>query len=109
VTAILIGSPCRVPVCPLRRDAPVGGGFGWPGYAYVARTVRSLLPFLERVGAVRGEEVDIDTLEDRCAPRSPARTASNCFRPSWGPGLAPDLSASHLHEWAVSPFFWPEA
>jgi integrase len=36
VTAILIGSPCRVPVCPLRRDAPVGGGFGWPGYAYVA-------------------------------------------------------------------------
>src|SRR5215212_10204921 len=74
-----------------------------------ARTVRSLLPFLERVGAVRGEEVDIDTLEDRCAPRSPARTACNCFRPLWGPGLAPDLSASPLHEWAVSPFFWPES
>ena len=49
----------------LRRDAPLGGGPGWPGYAYVAETVRSLLPFLARVGAVRPEEVGVDTLEDR--------------------------------------------
>ena len=49
----------------LRRDAPVGGGPGWLGFAYVADTVRSLLPFLERVGAVRPDEVDIDTLEER--------------------------------------------
>ena len=46
----------------LRRDVPVGGG---PGYAYVAATVRSLLPFLERAGAVSAEEVGVDTLEDR--------------------------------------------
>jgi hypothetical protein len=43
----------------------VGGGPGWLGFAYVADTVRSLLPFLERMGAVRPEEVDIDTLEER--------------------------------------------
>jgi hypothetical protein len=43
----------------------VGGGPAWPGYAYVAATVRSLLPFLELAGAVSAEEVDVDTLEDR--------------------------------------------
>jgi SAM-dependent methyltransferase len=54
-----------LPAPQLRRDVPVGGGPDWPGYGYVADTVRSLLPFLERVGMVRGEEVDVDTLEDR--------------------------------------------
>ena len=49
----------------LRLDAPIGGGSDWPGYAYLARTVRSLLPFLEKVGAVTAAEIDIDTLEDR--------------------------------------------
>ena len=51
-----------LPAPQLRRDVPVGGG---PGYAYVAATVRSLLPFLERAGAVSAEEVGVDTLEDR--------------------------------------------
>jgi SAM-dependent methyltransferase len=54
-----------LPAPQLRRDAPMGGGPGWPGYAYVAATVRSLLPFLERAGLVRADEVDLDTLEDR--------------------------------------------
>lgn len=54
-----------LPAPQLRRDAPLGGGPGWPGYAYVAETVRSLLPFLQRFGAARPEEVDIDTLETR--------------------------------------------
>jgi SAM-dependent methyltransferase len=49
----------------LRIDAPLGGGPDWPGYAYVADTVKSLLPFLEEVGAVDPGLVDIDTLEDR--------------------------------------------
>jgi len=46
-------------------DAPMGGGPGWPGYAYVAATVRGLLPFLERAGLLRPDEVGLDTLEDR--------------------------------------------
>jgi hypothetical protein len=54
-----------LPAPQLRRDVPVGGGPTWPGYAYVAATVRSLLPLLERAGAVSAEEVGIDTLEDR--------------------------------------------
>jgi len=49
----------------LRLDAPVGGGEDWPGYAYVADTVRSLLPMLEQMGLVSAEDVDIETLADR--------------------------------------------
>lgn len=54
-----------LPAPQLRMDGPVGGGPDWPGYAYLASTVRSLLPFLEILGAVSAEEVDIDTLADR--------------------------------------------
>jgi ubiquinone/menaquinone biosynthesis C-methylase UbiE len=49
----------------LRLDAPVGGGENWSGYAYVADTVRSLLPMLEQMGLVSAEDVDIETLADR--------------------------------------------
>jgi hypothetical protein len=82
-----------LPAPQLRRDAPMGGGPGWPGYAYVAATVRSLLPFMERAGLVRADEVDVDTLEERCAPRSSPRTASRSCRPSWAPGPVPDRPA----------------
>src|SRR5829696_6019428 len=54
-----------LPYPQLRLDAPVGGGEDWPGYAYVADTVRSLLPMLEQMGAVKAEEVDVETLADR--------------------------------------------
>jgi ubiquinone/menaquinone biosynthesis C-methylase UbiE len=54
-----------LPATQLRLDAPVGGGEDWPGYAYVADTVRSLLPMMEQMGLVSAEDVDIDTLADR--------------------------------------------
>jgi SAM-dependent methyltransferase len=54
-----------LPAPHLRVDAAVGGGPDWPGYRYLAGTVRSLLPFLEQIGAVTAAEVDIDTLEER--------------------------------------------
>ena len=54
-----------LPVPQLRLDAPVGGGEDWPGYAYVADTVRSLLPMMEQMGLVSAEDVDVDTLADR--------------------------------------------
>jgi SAM-dependent methyltransferase len=54
-----------LPAPQLCHDAPIGGGPDWPGYAYLAGTVRSLLPFLRQVGALTAEEVDIETLEDR--------------------------------------------
>jgi SAM-dependent methyltransferase len=54
-----------LPAPKLRLDAPVGGGEDWPGYAYVADTVRSLLPMMERMGLVSAEDVDVETLADR--------------------------------------------
>jgi ubiquinone/menaquinone biosynthesis C-methylase UbiE len=54
-----------LPAPQVRLDAPIGGGPDWPGYAYVADTVRSLLPMLERMGMVTAENVGIETLADR--------------------------------------------
>ena len=54
-----------LPAPQLRMDTPIGGGRGWPGYAYLVATLRSLLPFLEQVGLVTADEVDIETLADR--------------------------------------------
>jgi predicted N-acetyltransferase YhbS/SAM-dependent methyltransferase len=54
-----------LPAPQLRLEAPIGGGADWPGYAYVAETLRSLLPFLEQIGAVSAAEADVDTLADR--------------------------------------------
>ena len=42
-------------------NAPIGGGEDWPGYAYVADTVRSLLPMLEQMGVATAEGVGVDT------------------------------------------------
>jgi SAM-dependent methyltransferase len=54
-----------LPAPQLRLEAPIGGGMDWPGYAYIAETVRSLLPMLEQMGMVTPEEVDVETLADR--------------------------------------------
>ena len=54
-----------LPAPRLRMDIPVGGGNGWPGYEYLVATLRSLLPFLEQLGVVTADEVEIDTLADR--------------------------------------------
>jgi ubiquinone/menaquinone biosynthesis C-methylase UbiE len=62
-----------LPVPQLRLDAPIGGGPDWPGYAYVADTVRSLLPMLEQMGVVTAEEVGVDTLADRLRAEVVAR------------------------------------
>ena len=54
-----------LPAPMLRMDTPIGGGAEWPGFAYLAGTVRSLLPFFEKLGVVSAEEVDVDTLAQR--------------------------------------------
>jgi SAM-dependent methyltransferase len=64
-----------LPIPQLRLDAPVGGGPDWPGYTYVAESVRSLLPRLEAVGAVSTADVDVDTLAARLRDETVARSA----------------------------------
>ena len=54
-----------LPAPQLRMDVAVGGGPDFAGYQYIANTVRSALPLLERLGVATAVEVDIDTLADR--------------------------------------------
>jgi SAM-dependent methyltransferase len=54
-----------LPAPELRLEAPIGGGADWPGYGYVAETLRSLLPALERMTNLDPDEVQIDTLAAR--------------------------------------------
>ena len=49
----------------LMVEAPAGGGPDWPGYGYVADTLRSLLPALQRATGLDPAEVDVDTLAER--------------------------------------------
>ena len=54
-----------LPAPELRLGAPIGGGPSWQGYAYVAASVRSLLPFMEQIGVVEPGVIDVETLEER--------------------------------------------
>jgi SAM-dependent methyltransferase len=46
-------------------ETPVGAGPDSPLYGWLACTLRSVLPQLEKIGVSTAAEVDIDTLEDR--------------------------------------------
>ena len=48
----------------LFSETPVGGGPDSPLYAWVAETVRTLLPRAEEIGLAARGEIDIDRLED---------------------------------------------
>ena len=54
-----------LPAPQLRLEAPIGGGPDWPGYSFIASSIRSLLPMLQQRGSVTAEIADVDTLEDR--------------------------------------------
>jgi len=54
-----------LPAPQLHLDAPAGGGADWAGYAYVAESIRSILPLMVKLGVATAAEVDIDTLAAR--------------------------------------------
>jgi ubiquinone/menaquinone biosynthesis C-methylase UbiE len=54
-----------LPAPQMRLDAPLGGGPDWAGYAYIAESIRSILPLMLKFGVATAEEVDIDTLAAR--------------------------------------------
>jgi SAM-dependent methyltransferase len=54
-----------LPTPELRLEAPIGGGPNWPGYEYIAETLRSLLPTLEQLAGLHTASVEIGTLADR--------------------------------------------
>jgi ubiquinone/menaquinone biosynthesis C-methylase UbiE len=54
-----------LPAPQMHLDAPVGGGAEWAGYAYIAESIRSILPLMLKLGIATVEEVEIDTLAAR--------------------------------------------
>jgi ubiquinone/menaquinone biosynthesis C-methylase UbiE len=54
-----------LPAPQLIVEAPAGGGADWPGYEYLAETMRSLMPALQQFNRVDPAEIRIDTLADR--------------------------------------------
>ena len=68
----------------LRLDAPLGGGPDWPGYAYLAATFGSLLPFLEGLGVVTSDQVDLETLPDQLRDEIVGQTGVQLLPPLIG-------------------------
>ena len=54
-----------LPAPQLIVEAPAGAGPDWPGYEYLADTIRSLLPALEKRFGVDPSAVQVDTLAER--------------------------------------------
>jgi SAM-dependent methyltransferase len=65
-----------------RLESYVGGGPDSIAYAWMAESVRSMLPLITRFGIATEEEVDVDTLADRLRAETVAADAV---------GKAPDL------------------
>jgi len=54
-----------LPAPEMLLEAPLGGGPDWPGYEYLAETLRSLLPTLSRAPGFDAARIDIDSLAER--------------------------------------------
>ena len=49
----------------LHFETPMGGPAAWPGYEFLANSIRSILPLMEAYGIATAEEVEVDTLTER--------------------------------------------
>jgi hypothetical protein len=54
-----------LPAPEMHLDAAAGGGPDWPGYEYMARLIRTILPLITKLGVATEAEIDVDTLADR--------------------------------------------
>jgi SAM-dependent methyltransferase len=54
-----------LPAPVMHLDAAAGGGPDWPGYEYMARLIRTILPLITKLGVATEDDVEIDTLADR--------------------------------------------
>lgn len=54
-----------LPAPTMHLDAAVGGGPDWEGYAYMAETLRAILPLILTHGVATADEVAIDTFASR--------------------------------------------
>ncbi len=49
----------------LHFETPMGGPAAWPGYEFLANSIRSILPLMEKYGIATAEDVEVDTLAER--------------------------------------------
>jgi ubiquinone/menaquinone biosynthesis C-methylase UbiE len=49
----------------MHLDAAAGGGPDWPGYEYMARLIRTILPQITRLGVATEQDIGVDTLAGR--------------------------------------------
>ena len=49
----------------LHFETPMGGPAAWPGYEFLANSIRSILPLMEKYGIATAEEVEVETLAER--------------------------------------------
>jgi SAM-dependent methyltransferase len=54
-----------LPAPAMHLEAAAGGGPDWPGYEYMARLIRTILPLITKLGVATEKDVEIDTLADR--------------------------------------------
>jgi SAM-dependent methyltransferase len=54
-----------LPAPAMHLDAAAGGGPDWPGYDYMSRLIRTILPQITHLGVATEDDVEIDTLADR--------------------------------------------
>jgi SAM-dependent methyltransferase len=67
-----------LPAPRVRMDGLVGTGGDWLGHRWIAESVRSLVPALERFGLATAEEVGIETLEARLRAELAASGGTVC-------------------------------
>ena len=75
-----IFAPAGLPAPEMHLDAAAGGGPDWPGYEYMARLIRTLLPQIAGLGVATEQDVGIDTLADRLR----AEIGDNGVAVTWG-------------------------
>ncbi|MFK0687810.1 hypothetical protein ACFX5Q_06335 [Mesorhizobium sp. IMUNJ 23033] len=73
-----------LPVPQMISGARVEGGGESLGYEYIAQTVRSLIPAMERTGITTAAEIGIDDLADRLREEAVAHGACIMFPPMIG-------------------------
>ncbi len=69
-----------LPAPTMHLDAAVGGGPDWPGYEYMARLIRTILPLMTKLGVATEDDVEIDTLANRLQ----AEVGDDGAAVSWG-------------------------
>jgi ubiquinone/menaquinone biosynthesis C-methylase UbiE len=68
----------------VRLDTPVGYGDSWPGYDYLAETLRGMMPLIHLYGIASEPEIDIESLASRMRDEAVAHRSMVTLTPCMG-------------------------